>query len=296
MRVAVVLLLGAALSGCGSAPEQKAPSERELLNRSAQLAFSRGRYAQAASLYEAALDQALLEDTPEQIVDARFNLALSYTYIGRHQPALDVLTLAEAERVRRKLGPDPQLQLLRATIHYRAGDAAAAQRLLDALLREGAAPPPTAAKAHFLAGVMAAERSDAEALRRHRDALPAGDAHGEQADRLELGGHLAAIEADADEALRRLDQAVVLRRLDGDYRGMARALAAAGAIAERAGRAELAGGYWLRAGRSAAQRGEPNARDWLERARTLGERTGDAALMLETEAMLKELGAAQRSQ
>jgi tetratricopeptide (TPR) repeat protein len=296
MRLAVVLLLGAALSGCGSTPEQKAPSERELLNRSAQLAFSRGRYAQAASLYEAALDQALLEDTPERIVDARFNLALSYTYVGRHQPALDLVTLAEAERVRRKLGSDPQLQLLRATIHYRAGDQAAAQRLLDALLGEPALPPPTAAKAHFLAGVMAAERNDAAALRRHRDALPAGDAYGEQADRLELGGHLAVIEADAEEALHRLDRAVLLRRLDGDYRGMARALAAAGGIAERAGRAELAGGYWLRAGRSAAQRGEPNARAWLEHARALGERTGDAALMLETEAMLSELGAAQRSQ
>ena len=241
-------------------------------------------------------DMRLLEDRPEPIVDARFNLALSYTYLGRHQSALDLMTLAEAERVRRKLGPDLQLQLLRATIHYRAGDAAAAQRTLDALLGDPALAPPTAAKAHFLAGVMAAERSDAAALRRHRDALPAGDGRGEQADRLELGGRLAAIEGDNEEALRRLDEAVSLRSLEGDYRGMVRVLAAAGAVAEHAGRAELAGGYWLRAGRSGAQRAEPNARAWLEHARALGERTGDAALVLESEAMLTELGAARRSQ
>jgi hypothetical protein len=77
---------------------------------------------------------------------------------------------------------------------------------------------------------------------------------------------------------------------------MVRALAAAATIAERTGRAELAGGYWLRAGRSGAQRAEPDARAWLEHARALGERTGDAALVLESEAMLTELGAVRRSQ
>ncbi|MGH8665379.1 MAG: hypothetical protein ACREUX_14050, partial [Burkholderiales bacterium] len=255
-----------------------------------------GHYAQAATLYEATLDQALIEDKPEPIIDARFNLALAQTYVGRYQSALDLVTLAEAERIRRMLGPDPELQLLRATIHYRAGDAAAAQRVLDPLLGDPALSPPTAAKAQFLAGVMAAERSDASALRRHRDALPAGDARVEQADRLELDGRLAAIEGEADEALRRLDRAALLRSQDGDYRGMARVLVVAGTVAERAGRTELAGGYWLRAGRSGAQRGEPDAREWLEHARALGERTGDAALILETEAMLTELGAAQRPQ
>jgi hypothetical protein len=143
---------------------------------------------------------------------------------------------------------------------------------------------------------MAAERSDASALQRHRDALPRGDSRGEQADRLELDGRLAAIAGDTDEALLRLDRAALLRSLDGDYRGMVRALVVAGTVAERAGRAEPASDYWLRAGRSGARRGEPDARRWLEHARTLAERTGDAALLLEVDATLSELGTAQRSQ
>lgn len=293
-RALLLLLLAVALSGCAGASKQetKPPTELELRNRSAQLAFSRGHYAQAATLYQASLDQALIEDRPDAIVDARFNLALAQTYLGRFQPALDLVTLAEAERVRRSLGPDPELQLLRATIHYRAGDPAAAQRALDLLLGDRTLAAPIAARAHFLAGMMAADRNDGSALRLHRNALPAGAARGEEADRLELDGRLAAIEGDTEEALRRLDRAALLRSLDGDYRGMVRTLAAAGSAAERAGRVAQAAGYWLRAGRSGLQRGEPEARAWLEHARTLGERIGDAALILEADAILSRLGAA----
>jgi tetratricopeptide (TPR) repeat protein len=281
------LLLALALTGCGGTPKQeKAPSERELLNRSAQLAFSRGRYAQAATLYQATLEQALIEDRPEAIIDARFNLALAQAYLGLYQTALNLVELAEAERVRRMLGPDPELQLLRATIHYRAGDPDAAQRALDPLSNDHALSSPVAAKVHFLAGVMAAERRDIAALRRYRDALPGGNAGGDEVDRLELDARLAALEGDADEALRQLDRAALLRSRVGDYRGMVRALVVAGTIAEHSGRAELASGYWLRAGRSGVQRKEPHARAWLERARALGKSTGDAVLVREVDAML----------
>jgi hypothetical protein len=294
-RALLVLLLTVAVSGCAgvSMQETKAPTELELLNRSAQLAFSRGQYAQAATLYQATLDQALIEDRPEAIIDARFNLALSQTYLGRYQPALDLVTLAEAERLRRKLRPDPELQLLRATIHYRAGNPALAQRVLEPLLGDRALAASTAARTRFLAGMIASDRNDASALRLHRQALPAGDARSEQADRLELDGRLAALEGDTEGALRRLDEAALLRSLDGDYRGMVRTLVAAGKAAENAGREEQAAGYWLRAGRSGVQRGEPEARGWLEHARALGERTGDAALVLEAESILAGLGAQQ---
>jgi hypothetical protein len=138
---------------------------------------------------------------------------------------------------------------------------------------------------------MAADRSDASALRQHRDALPAGEIGSEFADRLELDGRLAAIEGKFEEALHQLDRAALLRSRDGDYRGMARVLVVAGTAVERAGRPELAGGYFLRAGRSGARRGDPDARGWLERALALGERTGDAAMVLEARTMLGELAA-----
>lgn len=292
-RSVAALSLILLLAACGSTPEpQEQPeTERQSLNRSAQLAFSQGQYAQAATLYEAALDEALIEDRPEAIIDARFNLALSLTYLGEYRTAMEQVMQADAERQRRALGPDPELQLLRATIRYRAGETAAADALLKSLLRDPTLAPATAAKAHFVAGLIAANRDDAAEIQRRLNALPADDSPGAEADRLELQGELARIRGATDEALRLLDQAILLRSLDRDFRGMTRVLAAAGDLAERAGRTGLAGSYLLRAGRSAAQRSEPDARTWLMRARDLGDRAGDTALVLEAETMLNQLGA-----
>jgi tetratricopeptide (TPR) repeat protein len=286
------VLVSLALAGCGGkAKEEMHPaSEHELLDRSAQRAFLQGKYAQAASLYEATLGQARIEDRPAAIIDARFNLALSLTYVGNYPAALEQVAQADAERVRRKLPPDGELELLRATIHYRTGDAGAAQRILDPLLGDPAQSPAIAAKAHFLAGLMAADREDAEALRRHRSALQAGESRDRQADQLELDGRLAAIEGDVDAALRLLDEAMRLRGLDRDFRGLTRAQLVAGDVASRAGRTEAAAVYLLRAGRSGAERDEPEARAWLVRARELGERSGDAALVREVDAMLSKVG------
>jgi tetratricopeptide (TPR) repeat protein len=276
------------LGGCASSPELKPAAivKHQSLVRSAHLAFRQGQYAQAATLYQAVLEEALAEDDPEAIVDARFNLALSQTYLGRYEAALAQVEQAEAERVRRGLHRDPDLQLLLATIHYRAGNAPQAASALDALLRAPSPKPTTRAKAHFLAGLMAADRRDAEGIRSHIAAIDSDATPGMDADRLELKGRLAGLADVTDKALTLLDRAVVLRRIDRDYRGMVRALATAGDLAERAQRRVLAGNYLLRAGRSAAQRSEPEAREWLERARDLGKRSGDSALVSEAEAVL----------
>lgn len=283
-----VFVLALAVCGCASTPppDPEPTTERQSLDRSARLAFSQGQYAQAATLYEATLDEALAEDTPEAIIDARFNLALAQTYLGEYRAALAQITQADAERIRRGLGNDPDLRLLTATIHYRSGDMRQATVTLDPLLSSSSLPPATRAKAHFIAGLIAAEDRDSSALRRHIVALTPDGSPGMEADRLELQGRLAGLVGDTQAALRRLDQAVALRSLDRDYRGMVRTLATAGDLAESTQNYWLAGNYLLRAGRSAAQRTEPEAREWLERARALGVRSGDTALVLEAEAGL----------
>ncbi|MCG6967701.1 MAG: tetratricopeptide repeat protein [Chromatiaceae bacterium] len=285
------LLLTLAMAGCSSTPqpEPPPPTESQSLDRSARLAFLQGQYAQAATLYEAALNEALAEDMPQAIIDARFNLALSQTYLGQYTDALAQLASADAERSRRGLGPDPELALLEATIHYRAQRPDEAQAILDRLLRSAALTPATAAKAHFVAGLIAADRNDAQGIRAHLDALVPDGSPGAAADHFELQGRLAAINGAPDDALRLLDQAVAARSLERDYRGMSRVLAAAGDLAERVGRYASAGDYLLRAGRSAAQREDPQARTWLERARDLGARSGDAALAAEATATLHQL-------
>lgn len=289
--IAAMCALLSVLTACSSAPKPQAPppTERQSLDRSARLAFAQGQYAQAATLYEAALEQALAEDAPGAIVDTRFNLALCQTYLGQYESALTQVAQAEAERSRRGLPGDPELQLLAGTIHYRAGDAGRARQILDGLLQHGDVTGATRAKAHFVAGLIAADNSAPGLLREHLLALPTNADSNVQADRLELEGRLAGIEGDIDRALGLLDQVAILRGTERDYRGMVRALASAGALAERNDRLQTAGNYLLRAGRSAAQRNEPEARGWLKRAQALGVRTQNDVLADEAAAVLDSL-------
>ncbi len=292
-----LLVAGLMLGGCGATAErEQAPlSEHESLDRSARLAFDQHRYGQAATLYEAVLQAALAEDTPVGIIGARFNLALCRTYLGDYSAALTQTDLADAERRRRGLPVDPALQLLIGTIHYRAGHLERAQATLSALLQNREANPATLSRAHFVAGLIAADLSALPALREHIAAMLGDTAVGPGADYLELQGRLLGLEGDIDGALRLLDEAADLRGVERDYRGMVRALATAGGFAEQAGRLQPAANYLLRAGRSAAQRAEPNAQDWLRRAMNLGKQSGDAALTKEADAILRKIEAGDSS-
>lgn len=282
------LAAGLALAGCAGTAEREPASisKRETLDRSARLAFAQEQYGQAATLYAAVLQAALAEDEAARIIDARFNLALCQTYVGEYDAALAQTEWAEAERRRRGLPVDPQLQLLAGTIHYRAGRLERAQDTLAALLQASAASPTTRARAHFVAGLIAADRAALPALRDHLAAVQAGPAAASRADSLELQARLLALEGNIDDALRRLDQTADLRRAERDHRGMTRALATAGGLAEHAGRPQAAADYLYRAGRSAAQRDDPQARDWLRRAIDAAALSGDAALAREAEAAL----------
>ena len=253
IRKSISLALILALGGCASTPEPdpEPTTERQSLDRSARLAFSQGQYAQAATLYEAALQEALAEDAPEAIIDARFNLALSQTYLGEYRAALAQVAQANAERIRRRLGSDPDLQLLAAAVHYRAGELPQATEMLDTLLSNSALSPTTSAKAHFIAGLIAGDRHDSAALIPHIAALAPDGTPSLEADRLELQGRLAGLDGDTEKALSLLDRAAVLRGMDRDYRGMVRILATAGDLAEASKNLTLAGNYLLRAGRSA---------------------------------------------
>ncbi|MCP5446170.1 MAG: hypothetical protein H6964_04120 [Chromatiaceae bacterium] len=292
IRAALLLLLGMLLAACGSTPptESQPETERQSLNRSARLAFVQAQYAQAVTLYAAALNEALAEDLPAAIIDARFNLALSQTYLGQYDAALEQIEQADAERIRRDLGSDAELQLLRAIVHYRAGRPDAALQAINPLLALPDIAPATADRAHFMAGLIAADGNNTQAADFHLRAMSGTPAADTQTDRVELAGRLAGIRGNTAEALQLLDLAIQARSIARDYRGMVRALAAAGTLAADAGRLPLAADYFLRAGRSAAQRQEPDARAWLQRALELGKRSGDDALILEAGSLLERMG------
>jgi tetratricopeptide (TPR) repeat protein len=282
-----VLLIGLLalilLQGCSSTPPGPDPAqpeiERATLARSAALSFAQGQYGQAATLYGKALEQAMIEDRPAAIIDHRFNIALARMYLGEHDAALRQLALADAERRRRGLGTDAGLDLLAATVHYRAGAVDAAGTALDRVFAQPAADPSTRVAAHFLAGLMAAGRGDSAALAVQRAALPLDESPAAVADRAELDAHAALLRGDPAAALGLFDSAVAARRAAADFHGMARALAAAGDAAADGGEPRRAAGYYLRAGRSAALRGGADAARWLQQAIALGLEVGDAPLV-----------------
>ncbi|WP_078119244.1 tetratricopeptide repeat protein [Thiosocius teredinicola] len=292
----VRMVIGAAvcatlLAACGGSAEkpETPPTEQQSLDRSARLAFAQGRYDQAASLYEAALLAALKEDAPQAIVDARFNLALCQTYQGQYAEALDQLEQAEAERLRRGVVGEGSIELLRGTIHYRSGQLDKARLVLQTLLVGDNGSAATATKAHFVLGLIAADQGDIKDLSTHLNAIGADAVQASATDRLELTALLSALQGEADQALAQLEQVARLRRDERDYRGMVRVLAKAGDVAEHAQRIQSAGRYLLRAGRSAAQRREPETRGWLERAEQLASRAGDTETAREARELLNGL-------
>lgn len=292
MRGLVLLLVTSwllVLNGCGGSPprQDEPPTEQASLDRSARLAFEQGRYEQAASLYEATLQAALKEDAAQAIVDARFNLALCQMYQGQYAPALDQLSRAEAERERRGLSGDGSLGLLAATIHYRRAEPGEARRIVDGLLADATTSDATRAKAHFVAGLVAADTGDVSALRRHLAGIGPEAPAGSISDRSELAALLDGLQGNTAAALSQLDRVVLARRVERDYRGMVRALARAGDLAAATQQPQAAARYLLRAGRSALQFGEPDAQRWLQRAASLAARAEDNETAREAETLLR---------
>src|SRR5262249_47387336 len=86
-----------------------------------------------------------------------------------------------------------------------------------------------------------------------------------QADAKELDARASLRGRDFATARGDAEEAAALRQKTLDYRGLARALALAGAAAEGAGDTKSAADLYLRAGRSAAVQGdEVSARKWLQ--------------------------------
>jgi hypothetical protein len=182
------------------------------------------------------------------------DLAAAQLRAGDSQGAIATAREVQQELARRGRG-DPGLDLVVATALFRQNDAAAADRIAAPLAAGG--DKAVADAAWFLRGLIADSRGDRAMLAESSAALsPAA----EPADRMELQ---ARVKHDSALALNAAD----LRREQLDYRGMARALALA---AQFTGDAGVAADLYLRAGRSAAGRGDAaQAKAWLGKAREL---------------------------
>ncbi|MGG5809081.1 hypothetical protein [Falsiroseomonas sp. CW058] len=271
MRWLAALLL---LAACGgrAAPEAVAPRD-EVLERAAEAAqgaLDLDQPEAAARLYARALTRARERDDPAAIDSMAFGQATAALAHGDASGALAVAQEVRAALARRGRGASAGLLLAEATAQFRLGRLDEAQRLGRVVAARGEAPDAQR-RAWFLLGLVAGARGDAAGVATARAALGEAAQPAFRADIVELEAVSALLRGDAGFAAARAETAAGLRQAAIDYRGLSRALALQGAALARLGEADRAADLLLRAGRSAAERGErPDARLWLAEAARLG--------------------------
>ncbi len=294
LLMAVAILM---LSGCGSSPpKQKGPApdqELERFNRSARLAFDKGRDEQAANLYRKALARAYLRDDTAAILDAQYNLAVCLLNLQSYDEALDVVRRANTEMTIANHDRTVDFLLLEATILHRRGDLDRAWQISDQILSDPKqASSDIKSKTHFLRGLIASEQGDLDELRASIAALGQPQQSRLRADRQELLGRLAMAEQNWDAAIEAFDSAATLRREALDYRGMVRVVVLAGEAHKKAGRTRAAAIYYLRAGRSAFwQNQHDDARQWLNQSAQLANSAGEDQIIQEARNLLQQVKA-----
>lgn len=274
MKALFVLLL---LAACASRPPPPAPDDPLLdqLLRSGARAIEAEQPAQAARIYDQALDRARQRDAPGPLGEAAYGAALGRLLANDSPGARDVASAMRGELARRGIAPPAELTLTEATARFRLGENAAAAALLRDVEARAAESPDAARRALFLRGLLAERAGDQASLATLRVALGAPAETGFAADARELAARDALLRANAAAALDEAAAAAELRRAGLDYRGLARALALQGEAAARLGRTAEAADLFRRAGRSAALREDPDARAWLARAEALSRSPGE---------------------
>jgi len=186
ITIVIVLVFMLMVAGCASKKPAPDPvdSATQTLQRSAAGAYRNGRYQQAQTLYQNVLNAALTRDDRQQIIDARFNLALVATALGNYPQAQLHLDQAEAERERHALPNDPAITLLRATTDYRGGNLRRAEAGMMLLVNNPDTNKETLTRAHFIIGLIAADQSALGKLGQHTAAINVINAPTESTDYL----------------------------------------------------------------------------------------------------------------
>lgn len=304
-RTAAAALIAAFLpmAGCSST-KPSAPSGEEWrftqTTSSARTAFDRGELAQAATLYQLALNQARAAGRDDLAAEAAYNLAACLSVRGDQARAAVLLDESAALRsgdahfrndvrllsaaVARRRGAQYATQGIQSAHAVTASDsgASALQRMLaSCLLGEFAADaaPPDAASA-------ATQLRTAESLR-PADAPPAAAARVAH-----LSARVQDLSGNSIGAARSFESAAILLReahLGAELPGV---WAEAGGAFQRAGDLNMAASCFERAARCAVGLGEAaGARPLLERAAALAARTGDTGMSGRIAALAAELPA-----
>jgi hypothetical protein len=260
-------------------PASKPAGDIELSQElsSARAAFSRGAWAQAATLYGLALKRAEAMDDPNAIADIAYNYAAALTQGGRYADARQALLESKTEAARAK-SPSLDILTLEARVARLQADLDAASSLADAVLTEKSATPEQRLQAYLVKGQIAAAHKEAaaaaESLRQARSNIGAGTSPAFAAGIEELAGEVALLEQKPAAAAERFDRQAEFLRRARLYGDMYRALGRAGAAYADAGNTQLAADRYYRAARSALAQNEGAGAQLLDAA----DRVGDAGM------------------
>ena len=253
--------------------------------RAGEADLSLGRSREAVEQYRIALRRAEMRDDLSEIADYGYDLALAELDDNQPEAAVATVRSVRGELARRNSPSPAGLTLLEATALYRAGSRAEADALAAAVQRSS--ERDVVLQACFLRGLIADDNNDLAGLEAAAQCLGTGSSGAETANALELSARISLRRGNGTAAETAARDAADLRQKSRDYRGMARALALAGAAARQAGSGSAAASYYLRAGRSAAAQGDAaHARQWLQTALLL---SADADLRAEAQRALSSI-------
>lgn len=289
--ISVGLLLSVTQTACNSPPPPAPPQDAALesTHKLARFALRSGNLDQAEILFGRALARAYERDDIVAIGDIGYEFALAMLRNGNPEGAAEQARAIREELQRRGISPFAELYLVEAVAEYQAGRLQPARIAARQVLNH-AAPGESASigRAFFVLGMAAADSGDEPGLAEALAGLQGASEPGLRADYLELKGRHATLYGEPETAEHEFEAAADLRRMSEDYVGMARALAYAGSAAIQAGRKGAAADFYLRAGRSAAERKDwDKAIEWLEKATLFAGESGDPMLKQEAQTLLK---------
>lgn len=277
------ILVGLALASCGSSPSQPEPppdTKLDQANRAGNQALSIDMPLMAAREYKLALLRAYERDDAGAIADVSYNLALALMRAGDAKTALATVTDARFDLKRRRANVPPELILLQAAAAYRIGDLSGADAAAQETIAHAPQDQEIMARAWFIRGLVAAERSERTGLAQAIAALGPTKLPDLEADREELLGRAALLANQPAEALGWFERCAINRQRTLDYRGMVRALSLAGAAALRSGLDIDAAVFLLRGGRSALLQGDSTTGlALLNRAEELARQTAQSSIV-----------------
>ena len=296
LLVLLLLVTSMMMNGCGAKQNRSkltsADEALESINHLARATFEKGKYKQAAGMYQRVLDMAYIRNDSTVILDTRYNLAICLMELERYPEAIKLMDQVRGEFSIRDGQMPPDFLLLDATIFYRNDQLDDSWVVTENILALNVSLSPLIrTKTHYLRGLIYSRRDNVAGIRESIDNINQPGSMMVTADQIELQGRLAMADNNWNQAIIDFDQATHLRRQDCDYRRMAITLALSAAASEKAGEIEAAAGKYLQAGRSAVLReNQANARTWLNQAALLFERIGNDVLATESHSFLETIG------